>query len=34
MVYVFVDESGDLGFTTRASKYYVIPALQLKIYLR
>lgn len=24
MVYVFVDESGDLGFTTRASKYYVI----------
>lgn len=28
MVYVFVDESGDLGFTSKSTKYYVIACVE------
>lgn len=28
MVYVFVDESGDLGFTSSSSNYYVIACVE------
>lgn len=30
MLYVFIDESGDLGFTQKSSKYYVIASVETK----
>lgn len=30
MLYVFIDESGDLGFTDKASKYYIIASVETK----
>ncbi len=28
MLYVFIDESGDLGFTEKSTKYYVIACIE------
>ncbi|MEM0301823.1 MAG: DUF3800 domain-containing protein [Archaeoglobaceae archaeon] len=30
MIYVFIDESGDLGFTEKSSKFYVIATVEVK----
>jgi len=30
MLHIFIDESGDLGFTTKSSKYYIIASVETK----
>ena len=32
MLYVFIDESGDLGFTPKSTKYYIIASVETRDY--
>ncbi len=30
MLHIFIDESGDLGFTDKSSKYYILASVEVK----